>query len=532
MQTHVREVGEHLMMLARLARDLSPFLRAPLGVDEARSYVTNGVARREERFLHLVERAVYGVPRSPYRRLLAAAGCELGDVRALVAHEGLQGALTILADKGVSVTFDEFKGRRPVVRGSSVFRFAEADFDNPLERAHYVMLTGGSRGRPARVRRSLASVNDLASMYTLVLDAYGIVQPRNVYWVGAPLTWALVHLKLRQPIDAWLYPIRSLPATALAAMWSIVMLARLAGYRLPQPRYRDLDDSDRVAVFLATRARAGQPVVVNTVVSSAVRVSAAAAAMGMRLDGVTFLCRSEPLSASRRRYLDEVGAVALPEYATIELPFIAYGCARGNGADDVHLCSDRYAVIQHERPVFGGGPIVDALLFTSLSPHAPKIALNAETGDSARVEARECGCLLGANGLTTHLSEIRSFEKLSSEGTSFARSNVSQIIEERLPKCFGGTALDYQIVEEERPDGATRLVLRVHPGVRGGAPMDTAAVRAELLEGLAREGIVDQFQARLIERAGSIEVVRLPPLATRAGKVLPFHLAQRVDSGG
>jgi len=40
-------------------------------------------------------------------------------------------------------------------------------------------------------------------------------------------------------------------------------------------------------------------------------------------------------------------------------------------------------VVERERPVFEGGPLVDALLFTTLGTDAPKIALNVELGDSA-----------------------------------------------------------------------------------------------------------------------------------------------------
>ena len=39
---------------------------------------------------------------------------------------------------------------------------------------------------------------------------------------------------------------------------------------------------------------------------------------------------------------------------------------------------------------------------------------------AAQIEQRPCGCLLGALGLTTHLSEIRSFEKLTGAGMTFA----------------------------------------------------------------------------------------------------------------
>ena len=71
---------------------------------------------REENFLRLVETTVYGYPRSPYLPLLKMAGCELGDLKALVKQKGLEGALRVLRDQGVYVAFEEFKGRQPIVR--------------------------------------------------------------------------------------------------------------------------------------------------------------------------------------------------------------------------------------------------------------------------------------------------------------------------------------------------------------------------------------------------------------------------------
>lgn len=518
----MREMPDYLAMLGRLGRDLPSFLRAPLTLGDARAVVRQRLASHEQQFLRQLDRCVFGTPRSPYRRLLAHAGCERGDVQTLVQREGVEGALRQLAERGVYITFDEFKGRRPIIRGSTRFICSDRDFDNPHQQTHYVMFTGGSRGQPTPVRRSLASADDLAMMFLLVLDAHGIRQPHHLYWVGAPLTWALVHLKLMQPIDGWYYPVQPMPLAARLVLRYVALLAWQAGRHMPSPANRALDQPDEIARLLAARAGRGRPIMVNTVVSSAVRVATAAQAMGARLDHVTFICRSEPLSPSRLRFLVAVGARALPEYATVELPFIAYGCPDGTASDDVHLCTDRYAVIERQRPLFDHGPPVDALLLTTLGDNAPKIALNVELGDSARIEQRDCGCSMGALGLRTHLSEIRSFEKLSTEGTSFARSNVVQILEEVLPSRFGGTPLDYQLVETEALDGTARLVLRVHPGL---GRIDDAAVRETLLRELGRGNMVDAYQAELIEHAASLVIARLPPLPTRAGKVVPFHVA-------
>jgi hypothetical protein len=67
------------------------------------------------------------------------------------------------------------------------------------------------------------------------------------------------------------------------------------------------------------------------------------------------------------------------------------------------------------------------------------------------------------------------------------------------------------------------LVLRVDPSV---GPLDEGMVQGVLLDEMGRGGMADAYQARLLERAASVVVRRLPPIATRAGKVLPFHLAR------
>src|SRR5215210_6851884 len=117
--------------LGRLTRDLPGFLRRPLSSGQAAEVMRHRLATRGERFLGMARTAIFGHPRSPYLPLLQAAGCELGDLQALVADQGLEGALSRLVEAGVYLTFDEFKGQKAVVRGSQRLTFDEADFDNP-----------------------------------------------------------------------------------------------------------------------------------------------------------------------------------------------------------------------------------------------------------------------------------------------------------------------------------------------------------------------------------------------------------------
>ena len=102
---------------ARLVARLPGFLRRPLTVNEARAAVAARLAHREASFLDVVGRRVFERPASPYRALLERAGCEQGDLARLVRQDGVEGALRTLYRAGVYLTVDEFKGRRPIVRG-------------------------------------------------------------------------------------------------------------------------------------------------------------------------------------------------------------------------------------------------------------------------------------------------------------------------------------------------------------------------------------------------------------------------------
>src|SRR4051794_3450906 len=107
-----REWCEDAAMALRLARDLVPLLGSPATLDRARRQLQRRLAHRAQGFLDAADATIFGHPRSPYRRLLAHAGCERGDLRALVAREGLEGTLGLLAGQGVYITVDEFAGRR------------------------------------------------------------------------------------------------------------------------------------------------------------------------------------------------------------------------------------------------------------------------------------------------------------------------------------------------------------------------------------------------------------------------------------
>lgn len=521
------EVGRDIAIVARVSRDLPGFLRVPLTADEARDRLIRRLATRDRLLMTVLERAVFGQPRSPYRALLRHAGCELGDLRALIAGEGVDGALKVLASRGVYVTYDEFKGRREARRGSARFSFRPDDFDNPLAPPHFRLYTGGSGGQPTAVGFSLAAVEEWAETMAIVLAAHAVHRPRLVFWWPVALPRMAMVAKLGYPVAGWFYPVHPLPRRVHLAAWHQALLGRLVGHRFPRPVRCDLEHAEQLAAWIAARRPRERPIVIWTMASAGARLASAARRAGHDLRGVTLFVGSEAITEARREQMAASGARVLMRYTSTELPGLSYACATPRAPDDVHVTLDRYAIVPRRRAVGVDGPTVDAALITTLSPAAGAVMLNTELGDYARFEERPCDCVLGALGLTTHLSEIRSFEKLTSEGVTFLRANVEAILERELPDRFGGTSLDYQLAEEEAADGVIRLVLRIDPSV---GPLDEAAVRELLLAALGRGGALERYQAGAWRSAGVLDVRRARPLATRVGKVLPLHLLRRGDA--
>lgn len=524
--TIVKRAAEDAATAARLTRDLPSFVRDTLDPETARMRAMSRLATRDQRFLDGLERAVYRNRASPYLALLRHAGCELGDARSLVATEGLEGALSVLAGRGVCVTYDELKGRREVVRGSLRTTLRLSDFLNPLVRPHFVTHSGGSGGRPSRTPVSLPYVDEYAEVLATTFGAHAVTSPTIAFWWPVAVLGIIAIAKLGHPMAGWFYPVHPLPRLVHVAAHYLAFLGSLSGHRFPLPERFDLDQPERVVDWMHGQLRTRRPLVMWTTASAGLRIGIAAAARGFDLSGAVLLVGSEAVTDTRYRQMASTGARVIVGYGTTELPRLGNSCATPTHADDVHVMTGQYAMVTRQRPVVDGGPVVHALLATSLSPATPMNALNLELGDTARVEERDCGCPFGAMGMRMHLSDIRSFEKLTGEGVSFARSNLEHILEVVLPARFGGAALDYQLGEVESPDGSTSLVLRISPMV---GPVDESAVRDALLTELGRGGAVDRYQADMWRHVGTIQIRRETPVATRAGKVLPLQARPRPD---
>jgi hypothetical protein len=509
-------------ILARLTRDLPAFLRSPLTYQEAVKRAAERLRGRQTRFLAIAEQAIYGRPGSPYLQLLRHAGCEYGDLRALVTGRGLEGALSHLAASGVFVTFDEFKGRRDAVRGSRRFAFRDTDFDNPMIASHFEVRSGGTRGPATAVKTHLDFVTELATSTALAFRVHGLTGHDHIIWLVSGVTPMLIYARLGRPPLAWLYAVDPLPFPVRAGSQYLAVFSRLLGRPLPGPAFHDLADPAGMAARLAALLATGRKVTVTTYASSGVRISAAARERSTDLRGVCYITLGEPFTAGKRKIVEDSGAQALVRYAFTEGGILGYACGTPRASDDLHFFTDCYGLVQRRRAVGMSGPEVDAFLVTSVLPSAPKILLNVETGDYGLVEHRECGCEMGAAGLTTHVSGIRSFEKLSGEGMTFVQTDLLRVLEEVLPAKFGGTGADYQVLEQEE-NGILRLTLVISPRL---GEVDATRARDAFLEALGHEGGMERMGAEFWRRANTVTVKREWPKATKAGKILPFQLVK------
>lgn len=363
-----------LRMVARLTRDFRSFYSHPITRERAIEIVKRQLETRHERFLEIVGQMIYRHPGSPYLELLRAAGCEFGDVSALVMSEGLEGALSRLGDAGVYISFDEFKGRKEVVRGSRRFTVAEADFDTPALSPHIEVRSGGTRGPGTRLKLELAFLADRAVTTALAYEAHGLKEYDKALWQITGLRPILQYTKTGKAPIAWFYPVRPLPFKSRAISWYLSALGRLFGHSLPRPVFLDLQDPGRMAQWLASRAKAGQRTCLTTYASSAVRVCAAAKEMGLDFGGVAFIVIGEPYTEARSKIVEDSGAHAVVGYAFNEAGTVGFGCRTPRIPDDVHLFSNMFGLIQRRRAIGDSRVAVDAFLVTSLLASGPSVA--------------------------------------------------------------------------------------------------------------------------------------------------------------
>jgi hypothetical protein len=519
---------ENVRAAARLASALPGFLRHRLTVEASAAGQRQRRETREAAWLALVRAAVYGNPRSPYLRLLRRAGCEPGDLEGLVRREGLEEALQHLYRAGVYLTIEEFKGRRPVVRGSDSFSVYPGQLRNPRAAVHAFVRSGGSRGSGMPVPIDLAFLREQSTNTCLVVHARGGAAWHKGHWTvpgGGALNMVLTYAGFGRLPSAWFSQLDpDTPSIPARYRWSarlVCWVSRAARRPLPRPRHVPLDDPSPILRWMRAILQKGEVPLLQTFTSSAVRVCQSAREAGIDLRGVQFTLGGEPVTAARLAVIREVGAEGFTHYGAAETgSALSLGCLAPVQADDSHLTDDLHAFIQPGDAPTSPDLSPHALLITSLRMRAPLVFLNVSLGDEAIFDRRACGCRLEGYGWRTHVHTIRSFEKLTAGGMTFLDVDAIRVLEEVLPARFGGSPADYQLVEEEREDGRSRLLLLVHPAI---GPADDGAIADVFLEALGRGEEAKHVMALSWRQAGLLKVERRPPVVTSAGKILHLH---------
>ena len=103
-------------------------------MERYRQMLKERLEHREEQFLDVVRMGIYENPCSPYRKMLAFAGCEYGDIESSTDRHGIERTLQNRREAGVCLTNGQFKGRQDIVRGEERYRFRDSDFNNPVYR--------------------------------------------------------------------------------------------------------------------------------------------------------------------------------------------------------------------------------------------------------------------------------------------------------------------------------------------------------------------------------------------------------------
>lgn len=527
-------VLEQAGVFARLATSLPAYLRDRLEPAAAHADVHHDLARRGQNLLRNLTDGVLAVETSPYRMLLEHAGIKRHDLEELVGREGVEGTLERLYDAGVYVSLDEFKGRKPIVRGSLRLETSSRAFDNPLSVVHITAQSGGSRSSGTRVTIDLAH-NARSAIYDLLLfethDAldrpYVLWQPTLPY--GAGVNAVLRYAKLGRTVDRWF---SQSPTPGLGRAWQhgiltryLLTAMRLQGRRVPWPEHVPLAQAERIARYLAELKADGRPALVNTNASSGTRICLAASEQRLDIAGTLFRLGGEPLTPARARVVAATGSKAVSIYGMGEIGRIGLPCANPAAVDEVHLLVDKLAVIRRTRRAEGAPP-VPVNVYTTLVASTPKLMLNVESDDYGEIGPRSCGCPLERLGLGQHLHTIRSHEKLTSEGMNFLGHDLIRLIEEVLPARFGGGPTDFQFLEEEDSRGLPSVQLIVHPRLGEVPEQAVADCIVEFLNG-APSG-AGLYGERWRE-AGALRVVRQEPYATSASKVLALHTRKPKD---
>jgi hypothetical protein len=513
----------------RIAAGVRDYAGRPIPAN-ASQLIRGQIENREATWLSLVQRAVFDVPSNPYFRMFELADCKYGDLRHSVQRNGLTSTLETLHDEGVHLTFDEFKGKEPIVRAGKEIRSSRNSFQNRLQGSWLDSATSGSSGKRSRVAFGTGALLLREMILALVIEDFDlnnykrlIVRPIMPSTIG--VMQGLSMSRLGCPMDHWYATGGSHRHSLHYRMLTRYLLhaSRRSGATLPSPEYLRAGDFETATKWIARAKEAGSPSMISAFVSPAVRMAIVAKEQGWDISDSLFICGGEALTAAKSKALSDVGVGISPRYWVSEIGPIGIGCHRTVNQNRMHLLDNVVALISRRRPAPFSHAMVDAALFTSVSPDCATVLINAEMGDSASIRKTDCDCAFGRAGLQWEISDVTSYSKLTGQGMTLMGNDVVALLEEHLPAKFGGAPADYQLVEWQG-GSQTELELRVSPRV---GMRDSGAVKREFVQRL-RSVYGGSLATRVWEHSDGLRVVEKEPFSTATGKVPPLHLASNL----
>lgn len=531
-EARYRPKVNRLLMARRavgVARGLRRITADPVTIGEARSVVRQEVATRPQRLLAALDALVWPYPASPLARLLGAVGAERGDVARLVEDHGVVGALEHLRDLGAYVSYEEFQGRRPIVRGSTSFDVSPADFFNPIVPADYMATTGGSRSAGTPVELSFRWQRRQGVQRAIQHDMAGTSGAPTAVWLPVFPSAAGFGAVMKQSAggnrpERWFSQIPAdidgIAAHKQLANRAIPALHALTRTRLPSPEHVPTADPAPVVEWMLDARARSERVAIAGYASSITAAARWATEQGIGLDGVVAFPASEPVTRGKLEAIRASGMEAFPAYAFVPEGTMAITCP-AMGDEQYHVWDQDLAVVARRRDR-GDGTEVDAFCWTSLAVEAPRVLLNVENDDFGRVDHHMgCDCQLGALGLTTRLADIRGMSKVVAAGISIDGATFDRLCEELLPHHVGGGAGDYQFVEDDT-SGQTVIELRIRPRI-GIIDQDAALELVRRTIEADEQGVL---ASSVWGAAGHVRIVRTDPIVTRAGKQLAYERLQ------
>lgn len=510
-------------------------LNERISLGECKEIVREGMARREDNFLLVIKDRIYAYNKSPYLKLLKLSRISYEDIEKMVSREGIEGALRILKEEGIYITYEEFKGKKNIKRKGDSFSFSQKDFVDPFNKGLGEVYGGASMGSATSMQWTSEYVMQKAVHLAVALEAHGCLDAPLALWLPTlPSQIGLAPFILQKigvEPKAWfsqtkMFPLEPLAYKVFFTLNNIRSRRAHVCNKIPF-KYVGLQDAHIIAEWAAQTIKDCMVCSIRTFVSGAVRICVAAKERNLDIRNTTFIVSSEPLTERRRKEIEECGCKIIHTYSATEPGFIGCSCDHNSGqAGDVHFFKDSFAIIKYSRWVDSIGQIVEPFLFTSLYRGCPFVMLNMELGDYGVIEKKQCGCLLESYGFDDHIYNIRSHEKITAEGMKCNINDILSIIDSKFPKEFGGASIDYQFVEEEIEHGLRKLAIFVSPRIKD---LDKERMRQVLFDSISANAHRD-MRIKIWQQVDLLEIKRGYPYTTERGKT-PFYYKKLISHG-